>query len=188
MTPEEFANGACKSGILSKQKIADLLLHFTTNDESKVRFPTDPRVPIDHTIWCCSRFRATCFSGPSLEKRQSIQFSVDKAISVVGFGLYGGRAAREDDIHTVLFHNEDVLRQKGACLCSDGTANIIDVMFGSPVRIQADTYYTATLFWKDSTIRGIMVFLECPMSDVVTQMSRLGKSRTLAFTQARSPK
>ena len=154
MTPVEFADGACQSGLLSDREIVDLFRHFTASNKPKLRFSTDCRKgPAPE---CCGRFNSTNIrqrmDGDTFE---SIKFSVDKAISVVGFGLYGSKGCAEEiDIHIAVKNNGAVLGQKEQTMYSDGTANTIHVMFDSLVRIAGNTYYTASLIWKDTKTYG----------------------------------
>ena len=153
MTPGEFSDGACQSGLLSDREIIDLFRHFTASSKPKLRFSTDCRkVPAPQ---CCRRFNSTGAGWGYSKLYETIQFSVDKSISVVGFGLYGsyGRAA-ENDIDITVKCNGALLGQKKQSMNSDGTANTIHVMLDRPVRIAANTYYTVTLIWKDTNTYG----------------------------------
>ena len=91
--PGDFADGAAKSGLLSIQESLDIFLYFTASDKPELQFPTTRR---KKCLKRCLRFSTTLrdhgddgWSYDDPESCDSIQFSADKSISVVGFGLYG---------------------------------------------------------------------------------------------------
>ena len=88
MTLENFANVAAQSKLLSKPEIADLFLYLTIEDKPKLRFPTARRKLVK-PFMCCQRFRSTSGDAWYYDTGvvDSIQFSVDRSIYVVGFGL-----------------------------------------------------------------------------------------------------
>ena len=145
MTPNEFANGVVQSGLLSKQEIIDVFLFFNANDKPKVPFLTVCRKGPE--IKTCNRFQVT--GGKMWEftvgRINSIKFSVDKAISVIGFGLYGSGKLAACPVHIALQHNDGtVLCKERHSMSDDGSSNTTQVMFSRPVRIKANTYYTAS--------------------------------------------
>ena len=140
MTLNEFV---VQPGILSKQEIADILLFFGAADKPDLPFSTTCRK--GQNITACSRFNSTetnwWFSVGSIN---SIQFSVDKAISVVGFGLYGSGKVAEYQVGIGLKQSDGtVLCEESQNMVDEGSNNTTHVMFDSPVRIEANTYYTA---------------------------------------------
>ena len=143
MTLNEFANGALQSGILSKQEIIDIIRFFGADDKPKLQFPTTCRK--EQNIATCKRFQSTKYNwGFSVGRINSIKFSVDRAISVVGFGLYGSGKVGEYKVDIGLKHDDGtVLCEESHMMSDDGSSNTIQVLFDRPVWIKADTYYTA---------------------------------------------
>ena len=143
MSLNEFANGALQSGVLSKQEIIDIVSFFGADNKPKLPFPTTCRK--GKNIKTCSRFHSTKYNwGFSVGRVNGITFSVDKAISVVGFGLYGSSKAAEYKVGIGLKHSDGtVLCEESHMMSYDSSNNTTHVMFDRPVRIKADTYYTA---------------------------------------------
>ena len=152
MTPSDFADGACQSGLLSKQEIIDIFLYFTAKkNKPYLRFSTDSRMPRTPPH-CCLRFPDTRREWGYSGRCESIQFSVDKAICVAGFGLYGScKGDTEYHIDMTLEYNGVVLRQKHHDILCDGSTKTVHVLFDSPFRIEPNKYYTAMLVVKNPT-------------------------------------
>ena len=150
MTPGEFADCAEQSDFLSKQEIVDIFFFFSAKNKPQLRFPTEPRkFQLRRFTPCtCSRFQATNSSGRFFlnGQRNCIRFSVDKAVFVSGFGLYGScEVGVEYCIVIALEHDEVSLRRKRHKMTCDGSKKTIRVSFDAPFRIEANTYYTASL-------------------------------------------
>ncbi|KAJ6218230.1 hypothetical protein RDWZM_009387 [Blomia tropicalis] len=82
------------------------------------------------------RYRGRC---------DSIQFSVDKRIFVVGFGLYGSSNGSHE--YKVTIELKQIERVLATCHCqfySDGSSNTFPVLFDCPIQIEADTFYIAS--------------------------------------------
>ena len=151
MTPRDFADGAGKSGLLSLQETCDLFFYFTATDKPKLRFPTTCR---KKRLRRCLRFGACSIlsqTGWKYEgKCDSIQFSVDKCISVVGFGLYGSLdSSKEYRVSVVLKRGDNQLYSMSHGILCDGSSNRFDVHFDTPFQIEANTYYTANLYLRN---------------------------------------
>ena len=147
MTLEEFSKGAARSKLLSKQEIIDLFLYLTTEDKPELQFQTTYRKHV-RPFMCCQRFRSTLVDPVNYAdgRFDNIQFSVDRNIYVVGFGLYGCRKSGvEYHVYIKLMRNRTILCQKKQTIHSDGSAKTIHVLFGSAVQIAANTDYTASL-------------------------------------------
>ena len=143
MTPRDFANGAGKSGLLRKQEIIDIFFYFTADSKPELRFPTTRRKP---PIITCLRFNSAEGKWSYQGQCDRIQFSVDKDISVAGFGLYGScQGAAKYDIDIALKQSGTVLCQKKTSMYSDGSRKTVHVLFDHACRIEANMYYTATL-------------------------------------------
>ena len=147
MTLEEFANGPAQSEIITLQECHDLFLHFTAKKAVKLPFNTEPRTGL-------SQFRVHRFQSSAYRSNQwryrgrcdSIQFSVDRRIFIAGFGLYGSsNAASEYKAKIELKRNGTLEGQTTTKFRSDGSSNTFPVLFESPVQIEADTFYTASV-------------------------------------------
>ena len=155
MTSNDFADGAGKSGLLSMQETNDLFFYFTATDKPRLRFPTTYR---KKRIWRCHRFKKsgvatkTCWKYEG--KCDSIQFSVDKCVSVVGFGLYGSAAegSVKYQVTVSLKHDDCHLHSIKSSILCDGSANSFDVYFDNPIQIEANTYYTASLYLQNTNL------------------------------------
>ena len=146
MTEKEFAEIAVESGLLSKEEIIDIFLFFDAENKPALQFPTIHR---RGTYLTCSRFnRQNTHWGFDIAKRNSIRFSVDKAIFVTGFGQYGANVAAEYNVDMALTLKKGkenvVLSQKKYKMSVDGSSNTTRVLFDWPVRIEAGTLYTAS--------------------------------------------
>ncbi|XP_023581743.1 BTB/POZ domain-containing protein 1 isoform X1 [Trichechus manatus latirostris] len=89
MTIEEFAAGPAQSGILSDREVVNLFLHFTVNPKPRVEYIDRPRCCLRGKECSINRFQQVesrwGYSGTS----DRIRFTVNRRISIVGFGLYG---------------------------------------------------------------------------------------------------
>ena len=142
MTEKEFAEIAVESGLLSKEEIIDIFLFFDAENKPALQFPTIPR---RGTYLTCSRFnRQNTHWSFDIAKSNSIRFSVDKAIVVIGFGQYGANVAAEYNVDMALKLKKEVLHQKKYKMSVDGSSNTTRVLFDEPVPIEAGTLYTAS--------------------------------------------
>ena len=152
MTPRDFADGAGKSGILSMQETYELLFYFTATDKPKLRFPTTCRKT---SLRRCCRFTEGNIFGHTGWKYEgkcdSIQFSANKCIFVVGLGLYGSIERVEYRVTIVLKRDGCQLLSKTQTILCDGSGDTFDVFFDRPFHIEANTYYTASLFLQNSS-------------------------------------
>ena len=145
MSQDEFADGAGQSGILSKQEIIDIFFFFSAKNKPKLRFSTIRRK--GQYVNSGSRFKSMKRTGWSFVagKSNSIQFSVNKVIYVAGFGQYGANEAAEYHVDMALKDkNGTVLREKRHKMSVDGSCSTTRVLFDCPVKIEADTNYTAS--------------------------------------------
>ena len=157
MTRGDFADGAGKSGLLNVLETNDIFFYFAAKDKPKVPFPTIKRkgcnTHLSH-VRCCRRFQNVnqfISWGYHLGSCDSIQFSVNRSIYVIGFGLYGSKGIRTT--YSVTIELKDggfLLRKKCQMISCDGSDNIFPVHFNSPVRIATNTFYTASLNVKNT--------------------------------------
>ncbi|KAM4678338.1 BTB/POZ domain-containing protein 1 isoform 2-T2 [Discoglossus pictus] len=151
MTVEEFAAGPAQSGILSDREVVNLFLHFTVNPKPRVDYVDRPR--------CCLRGRECSvvrfqqvesrwgYSGTS----DRVRFTVNRRLSVVGFGLYGsihGSTDYQVNIQILDYEKNQCLGQNDTGFSCDGTTNIFRVMFKEPIEILPSVCYTASATLK----------------------------------------
>ena len=152
MALENFANVAARSKLLSKPEIADLFLYLTIEDKPKIRFSTACRKQIK-PFMCCQRFGSTTRGSEWSYvhgSADSVRFSVDRNIYVVGFGLYGCvESGVEYHVDIKLMRNRTILCKKTQIIQSDGSAKTIHVLFDGAEEIAANTDYTASLVLKN---------------------------------------
>ena len=159
MSENEFADCAGQSGLLSKQEITDVSLFFSSDAKPNVQFPAicreGPKIKV------CRRLGRTAgkFWMFSFGRVNRIQFSVDQAIFVMGFGLYCSGDAGDYEVGIGLTHNDGtVLCKERHSMYYDGSDNTTHVLFDRPVRIMANTYYTAS-FVEGSSGSGVYGFV-----------------------------
>ncbi|KAJ8797897.1 hypothetical protein J1605_017099 [Eschrichtius robustus] len=155
MTIEEFAAGPAQSGILSDREVVNLFLHFTVNPKPRVEYIDRPRCCLRGKECCINRFQQVesrwGYSGTS----DRIRFTVNRRISIVGFGLYGsihGPTDYQVNIQIIEYEKKQTLGQNDTGFSCDGTANTFRVMFKEPIEILPNVCYTAcaTLKGPDS--------------------------------------
>lgn len=147
MSLEEFANGPAQSGILTLQETTDIFLHYTALKKPQLTFSTKKRVGL--TQFRVHRFQSSAYRSNQWRYRgrcDSIQFAVDKRIFIAGFGLYGSsNGAAEYRVKMELKRNGIVLGQDITTFVSDGSSNTFPVMFETPIQVESDTFYTASV-------------------------------------------
>ncbi|XP_043841552.1 BTB/POZ domain-containing protein 1 [Dromiciops gliroides] len=155
MTIEEFAAGPAQSGILSDREVVNLFLHFTVNPKPRVEYIDRPRCCLRGKECSINRFQQVesrwGYSGTS----DRIRFTVNRRISIVGFGLYGsihGPTDYQVNIQIIEYEKKQTLGQNDTGFSCDGTANTFRVMFKEPIEILPNVCYTAcaTLKGPDS--------------------------------------
>ncbi|XP_001362428.1 BTB/POZ domain-containing protein 1 [Monodelphis domestica] len=155
MTIEEFAAGPAQSGILSDREVVNLFLHFTVNPKPRVEYIDRPRCCLRGKECSINRFQQVesrwGYSGTS----DRIRFTVNRRISIVGFGLYGsihGPTDYQVNIQIIEYERKQTLGQNDTGFSCDGTANTFRVMFKEPIEILPNVCYTAcaTLKGPDS--------------------------------------
>ncbi|XP_077299891.1 BTB/POZ domain containing protein 3 lute isoform X2 [Arctopsyche grandis] len=146
MTLEEFANGAAQQGILTLQETIDIFLHFTASNKPTLAYPIKPRAGLKSLV--CHRFQSCAYRSNQWRYRgrcDSIQFSVDKRIFIVGFGLYGSsNGAADYNVKIELKRLGRILAENKTKFFSDGSSNTFHVYFENPIQIEPETVYTAS--------------------------------------------
>lgn len=167
MTLEEFANGAAQLGILTQQETIDIFFHFTANNKPVLQYPIKPRAGLKSQVryiytyvrfffkqivifilQVCHRFQSCAYRSNQWRYRgrcDSIQFSVDRRIFVVGFGLYGSsNGAADYNAKIELKRLGRVLAENNTKFFSDGSSNTFHVYFDNPIQIEPESFYTAS--------------------------------------------
>ena len=125
--------------------------------ELKMRGTTIPLPSDSHDeqvlpYMCCQRFRRTsvCPLDYSTGNENSFQFSVDKTIFVIGFGLYGCiERGVEYHVDIKLMCDKTVLCQKDQTIVSDSSPKPVHVLFDKAEKIKTNTINTAKLVLKN---------------------------------------
>ncbi|XP_075148057.1 BTB/POZ domain containing protein 3 lute isoform X1 [Haematobia irritans] len=147
MSLDEFANGVAQTGILTSQETIDMFLHFTAKVKPSLNFPTKPRAGLKTQV--CHRFQSCAYRSNQWRYRgrcDSIQFSVDRRIFIVGFGLYGSSTgAATYNVKIELKRLGRTLAENDTKFFSDGSSNTFHVFFENPIQIEPECYYTASV-------------------------------------------
>jgi BTB/POZ domain-containing protein 3/6 len=154
MTLEQFANHVAQIGILTQQETIDIFLHFTAKHKPTLDFPIKPRTGLKAQI--CHRFLSCAYRSNQWRYRgrcDSIQFSVDKRIFIVGFGLYGSSTGAADyNVKLELKRLGRTLAENNTKFFSDGSSNTFHVFFDHPTQIEPDCFYTASVILDGSEL------------------------------------
>ena len=163
MTVQEFADTVATSGVLTLQETTDMFLHFTARQKPSIgSFSSKTRIGLPRQI--CHRFLSSHYRSNQWRYRgrtDSIQFSVDRRIFIVGFGLYGSSNGSSDyAAHIELksspgftpFGRNRVLAENTVKFFSDGSSNTFKVYFKQPVQIEPEIYYTASAILDGSEL------------------------------------
>lgn len=154
MTLEEFANGVAQTGILTPQETIDIFLSFTAKKKPNLEYSIKSRAGLKTQV--CHRFQSCAYRSNQWRYRgrcDSIQFSVDKRIFIVGFGLYGSSTgAAEYNVKIDLKRLGCVLAENNTKFFSDGSSNTFHVFFENPIQCEADCWYTASVILDGSEL------------------------------------
>lgn len=154
MTLEEFANRVAQLGILTQQETIDIFLNFTAKSKPSLAFPTVPRAGLKTQV--CHRFQSCAYRSNQWRYRgrcDSIQFSVDKRIFIIGFGLYGSSTGAADyNVKIELKRLGRVLAENNTKFFSDGSSNTFHVFFENPIQIEPESFYTASVILDGSEL------------------------------------
>ncbi|XP_025410688.1 BTB/POZ domain-containing protein 6 isoform X3 [Sipha flava] len=146
MSLEEFANGPAQMGMLTLEETVDLFLHYTASNKPRLTYPTKPRVGLKPQT--CHRFQSCAYRSNQWRYRgrcDSIQFSVDRRVFIVGFGLYGSSTGAADyNVKIELKRLGRILAENNTKFFSDGSSNTFHVYFAHPVQVDPELFYTAS--------------------------------------------
>lgn len=147
MTLEEYSNSVAQLEILTQRETIDIFLHFTAKNKPKLNFPIISRAGLKTQV--CHRFQSCAYRSNQWRYRgrcDSIQFSVDKRIFIVGFGLYGSSTgAYEYNVKIELKRLGRILAENSTKFFSDGSSNTFHVFFENPIQIEPECFYTASV-------------------------------------------
>lgn len=134
MTLEQYANSVAQLGILTQEETIDIFLHFTAKSKPTLNFITKPRNGLKAQI--CHRFLSCAYRSNQWRYRgrcDSIQFSVDKRIFIVGFGLYGSSTGAADyNVKIELKRLGRTLAESNTKFFSDGSSKYVPRLFRAP--------------------------------------------------------
>lgn len=109
-----------------------------------------------YALQVCHRFQSCAYRSNQWRYRgrcDSIQFSVDKRIFVVGFGLYGSSGGAADyNVKIELKRLGRVMAENNTKFFSDGSSNTFHVYFEHPIQIEPESFYTATAILDGSEL------------------------------------
>ena len=104
MKLEDFADGPAQQGILTAAETCDIFLYYTSHHKPQLPFTTQPRKGLKSLK--CHRFHSSAYRSNQWRYRgrcDSIKFSVDRRIFLVGYGLYGSsNGSAEYKVHLEL--------------------------------------------------------------------------------------
>jgi BTB/POZ domain-containing protein 3/6 len=147
MRLQDFADGPAQSSILSSAEICDLFLHFTSQRKPQLLFPTKPRKGLQSLR--CHRFQSCAYRSNQWRYRgrcDSIQFTVDSRIFLIGFGLYGSsNGTAEYKVALELKKSGHVLAKNNVKIFTDGSNSTFPVHFEHPVLIKPSTLHMASV-------------------------------------------
>lgn len=154
MTLEEFANRVAQLGILTQAETIDIFLNFTAKIKPNLCFPVKSRAGLKTQV--CHRFQSCAYRSNQWRYRgrcDSIQFSVDKRIFIIGFGLYGSSTGAADyNVKIELKRLGRVLAENNTKFFSDGSSNTFHVFFEHPIQIEPESFYTASVILDGSEL------------------------------------
>jgi BTB/POZ domain-containing protein 3/6 len=154
MTLEQYANHVAQLGILTQQETIDIFMHFTAKSKPALNFITKQRNGLKAQI--CHRFLSCAYRSNQWRYRgrcDSIQFSVDKRIFIVGFGLYGSSTGAADyNVKIELKRLGRTLAESNTKFFSDGSSNTFHVFFEHPIQVEPECFYTASVILDGSEL------------------------------------
>lgn len=154
MSLEDFANGPAQSRMLTLEECHNLFLYFTARSSPLIPFIKTSRKGL-------SQFRVHRFQSSAYRSNQwryrgrcdSIQFCVDRRIFIAGFGLYGSsNAASEYKAKIELKRGCEVEACHMTGFRSDGSSNTFVVLFESPIQVEPDQFYTASVILEGAEL------------------------------------
>ncbi|XP_066903436.1 BTB/POZ domain-containing protein 3-like [Halyomorpha halys] len=161
MSLQEYANGPAQCGILTKDETINIFLFLTSTAKPILDFPTKPRTGLKIQVChrCCKHTPVTPATLgfnrlPCRVRYDSINFSVDKRIFLVGYRLFGSvHGPSEYSVRLELKRQGKVIIETTTRYSSDGTQNTFDVFFEYPVQIDPGVFYCAQATYDGGPLR-----------------------------------
>jgi len=183
MSVEEFALGPAQSGTLYDREIVDIFLYFTINPKPSVRFSDKPRCTSTGKEYYISRFSGVAerwgYSGTS----DTVRFTVNKKIFIIGFGLYGatvGPAQYDVQLQIKQFETCHIVGRNDTTFSCDGSKRTFRVSFNQPIEIKPDISYVAS-----ATINGPESFYGTSGRKKISKESESAGKVTFNFSYAK---
>ncbi|KAH7699474.1 BTB (POZ) domain containing 3, partial [Aphelenchoides avenae] len=133
MSFDEFSQGPANSNYLTPQEKVDIFLWYS-KQKPPARFSTESRV--DNPPMKCSRFRKVdssavwgCFGSTD-----AIDFRVNRAVTICGYGIYGNKSGGEYRAWTELRRSSTSLATHSCNSASSGASQTFQVLFDNPVQ------------------------------------------------------
>ena len=160
MGVEDFADEVAKSGLLTLQQTTDMFMYFTARLKPRLLYPVEPRKGLHiqnvHRFQSCAyrsnqwRYRGRQVTMKNffgcmrhliyslLSRCDSIQFSVDRRVFIMGFGLYGSSNGSSNYTAQIELKQSfgPVLATSLCNFSSDGSSNTFHVFFDIPVQVE----------------------------------------------------
>jgi len=148
MGVEDFADEVAKSGLLTLQQTTDMFMYFTARLKPRLLYPVEPRKGLH--IQNVHRFQSCAYRSNQWRYRgrcDSIQFSVDRRVFIMGFGLYGSSNGSSNYTAQIELKQSfgPVLATSLCNFSSDGSSNTFHVFFDIPVQVEPDQHFTASV-------------------------------------------
>lgn len=158
MSLQEYANGPAQSGILDKDQTIDIFLYLTSDTKPTLNFPTKPRTGLKIQVChrCCKHTPVSLGANrlPYRVRYDSIKFSVDRRIFLLGYRLFGSVHGPADyNVRLELKRLGKAIMQTTTSYSSDGTQSTFDVFFEYPVQIEPGISYCAVVSFDGGPLR-----------------------------------
>ena len=148
MGVEDFADEVANSGLLTLQQTTDLFMYFTARVKPRLLYPEAPRKGLH--IQAVHRFQSCAYRSNQWRYRgrcDSIQFSVDRRVFIMGFGLYGSSNGSSKYTAQIELKQSfgPVLASTVRKFSSDGSSKTFRVFFDTPVQVEPEQHFTASV-------------------------------------------
>jgi len=144
MQVEDFAKHCAQSGTLKDSEIVKIFLYFHSKPNNPIAYSNISRNSASGKEYTFNRFNGIAerwgYSGTS----DSIRFSVNTKINLLGLGVYGatmGPTPYQVDIDCKLFDNGQSIGSNSVEFICDGSKKPFRIMFKRPVEIKAEFPY-----------------------------------------------
>lgn len=158
MTLTEYATGPAQSGLLTKDETIAIFFHITCTAKPQLNFPVKTRMGLKiHVCHRYCKYTPASHGNSRLNYRSrcdSIKFTVDRRIFVLGFHLFGSvHGTGEYTVKIELKRRGKVVAQRNTYFASDGSPNTFPVYFDHPVKIDSGISYSALAMFDGGPLR-----------------------------------